>query len=158
MAEHEHQANTGRREPACTVLNQGSTDPLPLKVGVNGQGREDGRRTGRGGASNGHRREENMPNRSSVHEAQEREVWLSCWIVKQRDDELRFILLPKCSALDSKSGVEVKRAGFNDIHVHGFVTPNAELTGPRRCDALAVRPMIDIGGRTARVARRSGSG
>ena len=36
--------------------------------------------------------------------------------------------------------------------------PNVELTGPRRHGALAVRPMMYQGGRTARVPCRSGSG
>jgi hypothetical protein len=38
------------------------------------------------------------------------------------------------------------------------VRPNVELTGPRRHGALAVRPMMNQGGRTARVPCRSGSG
>jgi hypothetical protein len=36
--------------------------------------------------------------------------------------------------------------------------PNVELTGPRRHGALAVRPMMNQGGRAARVPCRSGSG
>jgi hypothetical protein len=37
-------------------------------------------------------------------------------------------------------------------------TPNVELTGPRRHGALAVRPMMNQGGRAARAACRSGFG
>ena len=36
--------------------------------------------------------------------------------------------------------------------------PNAELTGRRRMDGLAVRPMINQGGRTAKLASRWRSG
>jgi hypothetical protein len=34
------------------------------------------------------------------------------------------------------------------------VMPNAELTGRRRVDGLAVRPMMNQGGRTAKLASR----
>ena len=37
-------------------------------------------------------------------------------------------------------------------------TPNAELTGRRRMDGLAVRPMMNQGGRTAKLASRWRSG
>ena len=47
--------------------------------------------------------------------------------------------------------VEVLRAMF-------ITTPNVELTGPRRHGALAVRPMMNQGGRAAWVPCRSGSG
>ena len=36
--------------------------------------------------------------------------------------------------------------------------PNAELTGRRRMDGLAVRPMMNQGGRTAKLASRWRSG
>lgn len=38
------------------------------------------------------------------------------------------------------------------------VQPNAELTGRRRVDGLAVRPMMNQGGRTAKLASRWRSG
>jgi hypothetical protein len=51
--------------------------------------------------------------------------------------------------------------GFFRLGMRGgvwIVLPNVELTGPRRHGALAVRPMMNQGGRTARVPCRSGSG
>jgi hypothetical protein len=39
-----------------------------------------------------------------------------------------------------------------------FMTPNVEVTGPRRRGALAARQMMDLGCFAARVPCRSGSG
>jgi hypothetical protein len=56
--------------------------------------------------------------------------------------------------------LQLPSEGFErtDTCASADVRPNAELTGRRRVDGLAVRPMMNQGGRTAKLASRWRSG
>lgn len=88
---------------------------------------------------------EAMPDANELFTVSERIAFgaVLCWAV----------LLGNSHAVDGLFGL---------LHVGApksvLVRPNVELTGPRRHGALAVRPMMKQGGRTARVPCCSGSG